>query len=345
MPEAEYVARLCEQAKQASHFAQERKIISIFIGGGTPNLITPSSYETLLTCLKQHYRFAEDIEITMEANPGAQEHHDFKAFRETGINRLSLGAQSFSDAQLKALGRIHQADDISKVYDNARAGGFDNINIDLMHGLVEQTITEGLLDLQTAIDLKPNHISWYQLTLEPNTVFAKKPPKTTSHEEIAIMEEQGFDLLQTHGYEHYEVSAFAQNNKQCQHNLNYWQFGDYIGLGAGAHGKMTDLKSNKILRTTHFNRPETYLTSHKVFATIKVVPSEELAFEFMLNALRLYKKISYSLFMERTGLPIKHIEYILSDLQKQNLIHHNEHYFALTDLGKQYLNDVVSSFL
>lgn len=344
-PEKAYIERLCEQAKQVSHLAKGREIVSIFIGGGTPNLMSPDSYQQLFDILKQHYVFSDSIEITMEANPGAQEHHDFKAFRATGINRLSLGAQSFSDQQLKVLGRIHSSDEIIKAYHDARAGGFDNINIDIMHGLINQTVEQGLTDLQQAIDLKPNHISWYQLTLEPNTVFAKKPPPTSSIDTIDEMEQQGFALLKQYGYVHYEVSAFAQANQLCQHNLNYWQFGDYIGLGAGAHGKITDVSKQTIYRTTHYKRPETYMQSDKDFATFKAIAASDLAFEFMLNALRLYQAISFELFSQRTGLAKANIENILQDLQQQQFITLKPDTFELTPLGHRYLNDVVSSFL
>ena len=344
-PEEKYIARLCQQAQQVSHLAKDREIISIFIGGGTPNLMSPESYDKLFSALKNNYSFCNNIEITMEANPGAHEHQDFSAFLQTGIHRLSLGAQSFSDTQLKALGRIHSADEIKKAYHAARNGGFDNMNIDIMHGLIHQTIEEGLDDLQHAIDLNPDHISWYQLTLEPNTVFAKKPPKTSSIDDIIEMEEKGFELLQKHGYAQYEVSAFSKQGRQCKHNVNYWQFGDYIGLGAGAHGKTTDAHQQKIFRSTHFNRPDTYMESKNDFATFEMIKQDELAFEFMLNALRLNRSVSFDLFQERTGLALTCIEPILAKLEHDNLIQIHQANFELTSLGKNYLNDVISGFL
>jgi putative oxygen-independent coproporphyrinogen III oxidase len=344
-PEKNYIARLCEQAQQVSHLAKDREIISIFIGGGTPNLMSPESYEKLFAVLKNAYAFSDTIEITMEANPGAHEHHDFSAFLQTGINRLSLGAQSFSDTQLAALGRIHSAEEIKNAFQSARLSGFANTNIDIMHALIEQTTQEALHDLQQAIDLNPDHISWYQLTLEPNTVFAKKPPKTSTIDEIIEMEEMGFNLLNNHGYSQYEVSAFSKEGRQCKHNLNYWQFGDYVGLGAGAHGKITDIHQQTIFRTTHFNRPETYMQSQKDFATFEMIKPDELAFEFMLNALRLNGAVSFDLFTQRTGLANSHIEPILAKLEKKNLIKIYPTCFELSLLGKNYLNDVVTEFL
>jgi oxygen-independent coproporphyrinogen-3 oxidase len=345
MPEEQYIERLCEQAKLASSLAKDREIISIFIGGGTPNLISPKSYHQLFNRLKNEYQLSSTVEITMEANPGAHEHHDWGAFLQTGINRLSLGAQSFSDTQLQALGRIHSAENIKQAYATARQSGFVNINIDLMHALIHQSVPEALDDLQQAIQLNPEHISWYQLTLEPNTVFAKNPPKTSSIDDIVDMEEKGVPLLNQQGYAQYEVSAFCKKDKQCRHNVNYWQFGDYLGLGAGAHGKITQIDDNKIFRTTHFNRPETFIESQKTFATFEMIKENELAFEFMLNALRLEHSVSFDLFEERTGLALATIEPTLNKLHHQDLLTIHKHSFALTLLGKRYRNDVISAFL
>ena len=344
IPEQLYIDRLCQQAKQiaASH---SRPLNSIFIGGGTPNLISPKGYSVLMDTLTQCFTFTDGIEITMEANPGVIENQDFAAYRQTGINRLSIGAQSFSDEQLKNLGRIHSAKHIQTTYDNARKAGFENINIDIMHGLINQTIAEGLFDLQQAINLQPNHISWYQLTLEPNTVFAKKPPNIATDDDIFAMEKEGFALLQNHQYQHYEVSAFGKPNQHSQHNMNYWQFGDYIGLGAGAHGKITDLQNNLIYRTTHYKRPETYMQSDHIYATQTFIPAEDLAFEFMLNALRLNQPISFDLFEQRTGLPISTLEKHLSSLINKQFITMDRNSFSLTSLGRRYLNDVIAEFL
>jgi oxygen-independent coproporphyrinogen-3 oxidase len=214
-----------------------------------------------------------------------------------------------------------------------------------MHGLINQSIDEGLSDLQQAIDLNPNHISWYQLTLEPNTVFAKKPPSTSSMDTIFEMEQQGFEILNQHGYGQYEVSAFAKENQQCQHNLNYWQFGDYIGLGAGAHGKLTNDLNQTVLRTTHYKRPETYMHSQNDFANIEVINKKDLPFEFMLNALRLNQPVSFELFETRTGLSRFAIQATLQELAKQDFISIDTRSFELTPLGRRYLNDVVAAFL
>jgi oxygen-independent coproporphyrinogen-3 oxidase len=345
IPETAYIERLILQAKETAYLSFGRSIQSIFIGGGTPNLISPDGYKHLLEELGQHYNFADNIEITMEANPGAQEQHDFKGYREAGINRISLGAQSFDDKQLLKLGRIHSSEHIKRCFIAAREAGFDNINIDVMYGLVEQTTQQALDDLKQAIALQPNHISWYQLTLEPNTYFAKYPPKVASVDAILEIEIYGRLLLKECGYEQYEVSAYAKPNQQCRHNLNYWLFGDYIGLGAGAHGKVTNLDMQQIVRTTHYKMPESYLSRKETYATTEVIATDQLPFEFMLNACRLQQAISFELFEQRTGLSQQIIKKQLNQFSHENLIAYDQDQFCLTDTGHRYLNDVISCFL
>jgi oxygen-independent coproporphyrinogen-3 oxidase len=317
---------------------KDSRIDTVFFGGGTPSLFSPRAFAILLDDLGS--MLAANAEITMEANPGTTEHQDFAEYRAAGINRLSLGAQSFADSQLRKLGRIHSAVDTRDSYARARAAGFDNINHDQMYGLPQQTAADAVADLRCALDLGPEHISWYQLTIEPRTEFAKRPPVLATESAIEDMETDGRERLAAAGYERYEVSAYSSPDRASRHNLNYWSFGDYIGLGAGAHGKLT--LRNEIVRTRKPRQPRLYLQDPA--ATIRApVEERELTFEFMLNALRLSAGVSFERFSDQTGLDRQALEPTWSHLVSQGLV--QRHRIATTPLGFQYLDSVVQQFL
>lgn len=370
IPEQDYVNALIADLRDKLKWVQGRPIDSIFIGGGTPSLMSPWFYQTLFNAIRNLTELSCQCEITMEANPGTVEQRYFQGYREAGINRISIGVQSFCSEQLHNLGRIHSADEALKAIETARIAGFDNINLDIMFGLPEQThqnknpsncntispgsasklleqaINTGINDLKTAIELKPTHLSWYQLTLEPNTLFHKFPPKLPTHDAIADLHQAGVKILHEHGYQQYEISAYAQNKRQCQHNLNYWSFGDYIGIGAGAHGKMTDFTTQKITRQWNYKNPKDYLNNEKTFVANEfIIPNNQLAFEFMLNHLRLFKPVDFSLFAQRTGLKKTVLLDSLTKAKQLELITQTENGFSTTAHGKLFLNDLTELFL
>lgn len=345
LPERAYINALLADFRQDLTYFPPRTIESIFIGGGTPSLLSAEAYAQLLTELQQLVTFSRDIEITLEANPGTVEQQRFHDYRHLGINRLSLGIQSFNPEQLKKLGRIHDDKQAHHAIETARRAGFDNLNIDIMHSLPNQTIAEGLDDLTQALYYQPEHLSWYQLTLEPNTVFYKQRPTLPSEEENDELEQAGFKHLQTEGYERYEISAFSKPGKTSRHNLNYWLYGDYYGIGAGAHGKIT-LDDGTIYRTHKQRQPNDYLNKEKPFlAGNELILPKELPFEFMLNATRLECPIPYSLFTERTHLPFSHLQTKLNEAQAKGLIHQSETTWQVTDLGRRYTNNLQELFL
>jgi len=340
LDEESYVAAL--RADLKFNLPDDVRIDSVFFGGGTPSLFSPVAFAKLLDDLGLF--LSSDAEITMEANPGTTEHHDLAEYRAAGINRLSIGAQSFEDAQLQRLGRIHAAGDTLSSYARARAGGFANINLDLMYGLPEQTATAALADLRRALDLGPEHISWYQLTIEPRTEFARRPPVLASESVIEQIEVRGRELLAAAGYERYEVSAYAQPARRSHHNLNYWTFGDYFGFGAGAHGKLTHRDGDRcrIVRTRKPRQPRLYLADPTATQCENVDPTE-LTFEFMLNALRLSEGVGFDRFTERTGLHRDTLEPLWSELAEQGLVRREK--IVTTPLGYRYLDSVVQRFL
>ncbi len=341
LPESKYIDALIADFKIQLPALQNRSLHSIFIGGGTPSLFSPDAYEKLLSSIHRLSPLPADIEITMEANPGTVEQTNFNGYREVGINRLSIGAQSFQNDKLKSLGRIHDADEATKAVTVAKTAGFENINIDVMFGLPNQTIEDGLSDLQIAMDCQPTHLSWYQLTMEPNTYFHKFPPVLPENESIWELEKQGKRLLSDRQFYQYEVSAYALENHQCQHNLNYWQFGDYIGIGAGAHGKLTHFNEQKIIRRANHKNPKTYLDSNSPFiASEKEVPEEDLSLEFMMNVLRLRMPIPVGFFLERTGLDLQSIQAPLEQATKSKLLRFDSENFQITDQGHRYLKSV-----
>lgn len=338
--EAAYIQCLIQDfTEDYARFGQNRKIHSIFMGGGTPSLFSAEALAPLFKILAPHY--SDNIEITLEANPGTIEHGAFKNYFDLGINRISLGVQSLNPKHLKALGRIHSTDDVMRSVDEIFAAGFKNFNLDLMHGLPAQTTDEALDDLSKALQLNPTHLSWYQLTIEPNTYFANYPPTLPIDETLADIEEAGFELLNAHGFKRYEISAFARDHKRCLHNLNYWEFGDYIGIGAGAHGKITDSIHQKILRTTKHKLPKNYLDPNKTFLSEHTeIPIKEQPLEFMLNALRLMDGFDLELMRTRTFIDLKTLWPLLVKAEHQGLITLSETHLQPTAHGLRFLNDL-----
>lgn len=345
LPEQEYLDALIADLKLDLEDVQERTINTIFFGGGTPSLISPQGIENLLKGISSLVKFAPDIEITLEANPGTAEHFNLYDYKQAGINRISLGAQSFDDKKLQALGRIHAAKDTLKAIDKLHAINFKSFNIDIMHGLPQQSFEEAMQDLDTALACDPPHFSWYQLTIEPNTLFFKYPPKLPEDDITWEIQIRGEEKLAAAGFTHYEVSAFAQPKQECRHNINYWEFGDYLGIGAGAHGKITDTAGN-IKRTWKTRYPKDYLDPNKKFlAGSKIIPVTQLPSEYMLNRLRLFDKLNLQQFQQRTNLPISSIAAILETARQKELITIDGEWLAVTSLGKRFLNDLIQMFL
>lgn len=345
LPEKDYVAALLDDLDRDLPWVQGRKIESIFIGGGTPSLLSVNAYETLFLGLKKRLTFADQIEITLEANPGTFEAEKFKGYRQLGINRLSIGIQSFRDEQLKALGRIHSADEAINAVKMAKDAGFDNFNLDLMHGLPDQTLDMALADIQQAMDLSPTHLSWYQLTIEPNTEYFKYPPKLPEDETLWAIQEAGQKLLAEHGFKQYEISAYSQPNKQARHNLNYWQFGDYLGIGAGAHGKITIPTTGEVLRTAKTRLPKDYLNLAKSFlVSADNIENEDRPLEFMMNALRLYQGTGKELFCERTGLDFSTLSPQYDDAINEGFLESGPE-IKTTAKGQLFLNALLERFL
>jgi putative oxygen-independent coproporphyrinogen III oxidase len=345
LPEAEYVARLLEDLRADLDAAQGRPLQSIFIGGGTPSLFSAAAYAGLLEQIDRLVPFASDIEITLEANPGTAEQQKFTGYRAAGINRLSIGVQSFNAEHLKVLGRIHDRDEAVRAADFARKAGFDNFNLDLMFALPQQSTAQALADLQQAIACEPTHISWYQLTIEPNTEFFSKPPVVPEDDAVSDMQDAGMTLLANHGYARYEISAYAQQGRQARHNLNYWLFGDYLGIGAGAHGKLTQ-PDGSIMRTRKTRMPAHYLDRSRTLLTeSRTIPSEELPFEFMMNALRLYEGCPAPLFEARTGLALQQIAAPLAKLRQRGLLLADPQRLQPSETGLRYLNELLLDFM
>jgi putative oxygen-independent coproporphyrinogen III oxidase len=346
LPEQAYLNALLADFEQDLAYLQQREIASIFIGGGTPSLMSASFYVRLFDALQQHIGFASDIEITLEANPGTAESQKFAEFREAGINRLSIGIQSFNARQLQNLGRIHDSDDSRRAIAIARAAGFDNLNLDIMYGLSQQTATEALADLQAALAFAPEHLSWYQLTIEPNTAFFKHPPVLPHEDALIEIQDSGLDLLAQQGYQRYEVSAFARTDRRSRHNLNYWRFGDYLGIGAGAHGKITLPEQQTILRTRKKKQPTHYLNAGLQFAAETVpVPNAERAIEYMLNVLRLQEGFTREQFEAATGLGFECIQKQVTSLQQKTLLEFEDGVIRPTGKGQQFLNTMLEAFL
>lgn len=345
LPEEEYVDALLADLDQELPWAYGRELGSIFFGGGTPSLFSAAALGRLLAGVEQRVRFASDIEITLEANPGTFEQDKFTAYRQLGINRLSIGIQSFQPAKLEALGRIHSGPEALRAADMARKAGFDNFNLDLMHGLPDQSLDDALGDLRQAIALGPTHLSWYQLTLEPNTVFWNQPPLLPEDDILWDIQEAGQALLAEHGYDQYEVSAYARPGRAARHNLNYWSFGDFIGIGAGAHGKLSH-PDGRIVRTWKTRLPKDYLNPDKAFkAGEKPLAMDELPFEFLMNALRLTHGVDAELFSQRTGLPLENLAGARREAEQRGLLQVEPTRLVATPRGQLFLNDLLQYFL
>ncbi|WP_434561793.1 radical SAM family heme chaperone HemW [Pseudomonas sp. R1-6] len=345
LPEEEYVDALLADLDQDLHGVHGRPLSSIFFGGGTPSLFSAQALGRLLRGVEARIPFAPDIEITLEANPGTFEQEKFVAYRALGINRLSIGIQSFQQAKLQALGRIHNGDEAVRAAGMARQAGFDNFNLDLMHGLPDQSLEDALSDLRQAIALKPTHLSWYQLTLEPNTVFWNQPPILPEDDTLWDIQEAGQALLAEHGYAQYEVSAYAQPGRAARHNLNYWSFGDFIGIGAGAHGKLSH-PDGRIVRTWKTRLPKDYLNPAKRFlAGEKSLANEELPFEFLMNALRLTEGVAAQLYPQRTGLSLESLADGRREAEQSGLLQVEPSRLAATERGQLFLNDLLQKFL
>ena len=347
LPEKAYIDTLLKDLSTELPHIWGRRLSAIFIGGGTPSLFAPESIEDLLHGIRERLPFSPNTEITMEANPGTFEQGRFRGFREAGVNRLSVGIQSFNPAHLKILGRVHSQKEALQAADIARTAGFDNFNLDLMFGLPQQTTEQALADLQQAIDLSPTHLSWYQLTLEPNTLFHKHPPALPEDDDIAGMQINGQDLLTSSCYTQYEVSPYAQAKQECRHNRNYWEFGDYVGIGAGAHGKITQ-PDFSVIRYQKYRQPTQYIQqtqSGKSRSSETSLSAADLKFEFMLNALRLRQGFHTDLYTQRTGLSYSTLSNELESAISHDLLSINNNHISPTDHGWLYLNEAIQLFL
>ncbi len=351
IPEQDYVqALIADLDADITRFnLSDKHLHSIFIGGGTPSLFSAKAIKNLLNQVLTRFETKADIEITLEANPGTVEADKFISFAKAGITRLSIGVQSFESEKLLKLGRIHnvnQAQQAANMATNAKDFGIKSFNLDLMHGLPNQNIENALDDLKTAISLKPDHLSWYQLTIEPNTAFHSKPPKLPQDETLWEIQDQGIKLLTDAGYQQYEISAFSQPEKKCQHNLNYWRFGDYLGIGCGAHGKITDTKTGLIQRTVKVKHPKGYLDPNRdPLDHLTTVSNDELPFEYMMNQLRLFSSFTLDDYQQRTGLPTSTVLPTLQQAKNKELMSSTGSTWQVTSLGHRYLNDLLELFL
>jgi len=360
VPEQEYVKALIADLDDdiARFDLSQRPLHTVFIGGGTPSLFSGKAIKSLLDQVLSRFKHnSSTIEITLEANPGTVEADKFIGFAKAGVTRLSIGVQSFESDKLIKLGRIHNVSQAKYAAQLAHESGVKSFNLDLMHGLPNQTLDNALDDLKTAIKLKPHHLSWYQLTIEPNTAFHSKPPKLPQDDVLWDIQDQGFKLLKDAGYQQYEISAFhlvednSTDNKQCQHNLNYWRFGDYLGIGCGAHGKITDMKKGVIQRTVKIKHPKGYLDpSRTPLDHLNTVTSGELPFEYMMNQLRLFSSFTLAEYQQRTGLVVNTVLPTLRQAQQKKLMtctdsQSIEGKWQVTQLGHRYLNDLLALFL
>jgi len=347
-PKQRYIDALLADMERESGNSKNRLIETVFLGGGTPSLFSPDEIGQLLKGVRTHFPLAEDAEVTMEANPGTVECGSPAGYRAAGVNRLSIGAQSFDDEMLAKLGRIHSSADILRATRDAQDGGFENINIDLMHGLPDQTMEMALKDLSDAMELKPSHISWYQLTLEPNTVFYARPPANMPDEDLAFeIQDQGQALLAEQGFAQYEISAYAKNGEQCGHNLNYWLFGDYLAVGAGAHGKITT--ADGIFRYQKPANPLQYMMSQEaanVSTGLKALTPAVCLFEFMLNALRLNDGFAEELFHQRTAIVAEELMDATQAAREKGLIERKRNgIWKPSKHGFRFLNDLQAEFI
>lgn len=349
IPEAQYISALIDDLDTdlARYDMQNesRKLHSIFIGGGTPSLITAPEIKRLLIEVEKRLPFADDIEITMEANPGTVEAGRFIEYREAGVNRISIGVQSFQQEKLGNLGRIHGKDEAIRAARLAHEAGLNSFNLDLMHGLPNQSIDDALSDLKQAIELSPPHLSWYQLTIEPNTVFYYKPPTLPDDDDLWDIFEKGHQILADAGYVQYEISGYSKVGYQCRHNLNYWRFGDYLGIGCGAHGKLS-FADGRIVRTTKIKHPRGFLDLMKPY----LIDEQEVAdhdrpFEFFMNRFRLLEACPKQDFIDKTGLGFESIQETIDWAKEKKYLNETETHWQITEHGKLFLNDMLEAFV
>ena len=341
LPEEAYVERLLTDLEALLPSIWGRRVVSVFIGGGTPSLFAPSSIERLLSGVRARVPLDPGAEVTLEANPGTVERARFAGFRDAGINRISVGVQSFDDGMLQALGRIHSAGDAQRAIE-AALEALGNVNVDIMYGLPGQSLVQARRDIEAALATGAPHLSAYQLTIEPNTVFWSRPPALPVDDAVADMQRTVEDLLAGAGFEHYETSAFARPGHRCRHNLNYWEFGDYLGIGAGAHGKVSF--PDRVTRHERIRQPAEYLQKDTLAAE-KVVPARELPFEFMLNALRLVEGFPLALFQERTGLPFSVVQREIDRAEADGLVERDLQRIRPSERGRLFLNDLLGRFI
>jgi oxygen-independent coproporphyrinogen-3 oxidase len=345
IPQQAYVQALINDLEADLAWVQGRTLQSIFFGGGTPSLFSGTAIAEILNAAEKLIGFDSAIEITLEANPGTVEQQKFADFHSAGVNRLSIGVQSFNDQQLQQLGRIHNGTDALNAIDTAKAVGFNNFNIDLMHGLPGQTMVQAEADIELAIESGAQHISWYQLTIEPNTEFYSRPPLLPSDEHLADIQNIGSQKLQRACFSQYEVSAFALEGQRSKHNMNYWQFGDYLGIGAGAHSKVSLPELNQVLRSSKTRQPDHYLArTESAVAQQQPIATEQMALEFMMNGLRLRDGIPIMYFPHRTGLPTSAVQTQVEELQRSGLMATDVDNYRATDLGYQFLNTLLQKF-
>lgn len=350
IPEDAYVAALIRDLDFELRDAESRTLGSVFFGGGTPSLFSAGAIGRVLDAASQRLGFAPDIEITLEANPGTADAAHFRGYRAAGVNRMSIGVQSFDDTHLRSLGRIHGREEALHAFALARAAGFDNLNLDLMFALPAQAIAGALADLRQAIGLAPEHLSWYHLTLEPNTEFAARPPRLPDADAAADMHDAGCELLASSGFRHYETSAFARTGRRSRHNLNYWGFGDYLGIGAGAHAKRTFAAPGalRIERRARHKHPRTYMESAGGGAAMQEqrrLTADELPFEFCMNALRLHQGFTRAQFESRTGLALAALDPALGEALRLGLVEETAAHIRPTEAGRRYQNRLFSLFL
>jgi putative oxygen-independent coproporphyrinogen III oxidase len=348
LPEGEYVAALLRDlAQDLTGAAAGRPLVSIFMGGGTPSLFSGAAIAKLLDGVRALVELAQDVEITLEANPGTADAANFDAYRAAGVNRLSIGVQSLDTAKLASLGRIHDPCQARAALSLARAAGFDNLNLDLMYGLPGQTLGEAASDLEAAIALGPEHLSYYQLTLEPNTPFHRSPPPLPDDDLAADIHDQGLNRLVAAGYAQYEVSAYARPGRRCRHNLAYWTFGDYLGIGAGAHAKLTDPATGEVERTAKLRHPDAYLAAirdGRFLSSRRVLDADDLILEFALFALRLNEGFDPALFEGRTGLPFVRLAGPIEAARRRGLLALDGERLRASALGRRFLNDLIQHF-
>jgi len=347
IPEDLYIDALLNDLDQELPSIWGRQLTSIFIGGGTPSLISSKGIDRLLSGIRARLPFLSDMEVTIEANPGTAEANKFHGFYQAGVNRISIGVQSFRDKYLKTLGRIHSSNEAINAFKFARKAGFTNINLDLMYALPGQTIEQAIEDLSIAIELQPEHLSWYQLTLEPNTPFYNKPPKQIPNDDLrADISERGMQFLQDNNYQQYEVSAYSLNGRSPSlHNCNYWQFGDYLAIGAGAHSKITRADTQQITRTSRLRNPKDYLNKDKNFVSqTRVIKPQEFPIEFMMNAMRLKDGVAKELFFQTTGLLLSQIEDSIKQCEEKGLMVRENNFIKPTTMGFNFLNNILELF-